>query len=233
MRTFVLGDIHGSYKALLDVFKRSQFDYEKDLLIQLGDVVDRFPESAQCVEELLKIKNLIAIRGNHDEGCNEWLNKGLGPQWWRSQGGESTIRSYVDTGLLTEESHRKFFRDQINYYVDDKNRAFVHGGYTDPRGLGYEQYPADYYWDRSLWENVALPGKNSQNIPKMLRHYDEIYIGHTTTMFWNTTDPMKACNVWNLDTGGGLRGHLTIMDIDTKEFWQSDMVEDYYKEVDR
>ena len=33
---------------------------------------------------------------------------------------------------------------------------------------------------------------------------------------------MNRCNVWNLDTGAGYRGRLTIMDIDSKKYWQSD-----------
>lgn len=39
---------------------------------------------------------------------------------------------------------------------------------------------------------------------------------------------MNRCNVWNLDTGSGFSGKLTIMDIDTKEFWQSDFVRELY-----
>ncbi|MET0786893.1 MAG: metallophosphoesterase, partial [Paenisporosarcina sp.] len=64
-RTFALGDVHGNYKGLMQCLKRSGFNNEKDTLIQLGDVVDGFSESFECVEELLKIKNLISIRGNH------------------------------------------------------------------------------------------------------------------------------------------------------------------------
>ena len=41
---------------------------------------------------------------------------------------------------------------------------------------------------------------------------------------------MHRCNVWNLDTGGGYEGRLTIMDIDTKEFWQSDFVNTLYSD---
>ena len=41
---------------------------------------------------------------------------------------------------------------------------------------------------------------------------------------------MNRCNVWNLDTGGGWLGKLTIMDIDTKQFWQSDFVYELYPE---
>lgn len=40
MRTLVMGDIHGGYKALMQCLERSKFDYEKDTLIQLGDICD-------------------------------------------------------------------------------------------------------------------------------------------------------------------------------------------------
>ena len=40
--------------------------------------------------------------------------------------------------------------------------------------------------------------------------------------------PMNRCNIWNMDTGGGFEGRLTIMDVDTKEFWQSDDLRTLY-----
>jgi serine/threonine protein phosphatase 1 len=39
---------------------------------------------------------------------------------------------------------------------------------------------------------------------------------------------MQGCNVWNIDTGAAFTGKLTIMDIDTKNFWQSDPVRNLY-----
>jgi len=37
-------------------------------------------------------------------------------------------------------------------------------------------------------------------------------------------------NVWNVDTGAAFKGPVTIMDADTKEFWQSDFVYTLYPE---
>ena len=34
----------------------------------------------------------------------------------------------------------------------------------------------------------------------------------------------EGCNVGNLDTGAAFTGKLSLMDINTKEFWQSDPV---------
>ena len=64
-----MGDSHGAYKAFLQVMERSGFDYENDRLICLGDVSDGWPEVPELVEELLKIKNLVWVRGN-TIGCD-------------------------------------------------------------------------------------------------------------------------------------------------------------------
>jgi serine/threonine protein phosphatase 1 len=36
--------------------------------------------------------------------------------------------------------------------------------------------------------------------------------------------------IWNLDTGAGWFGKMTIMDVKTKGFWQSDIALDLYPE---
>ncbi len=59
MRRFVLGDVHGRILALKEVLKKSKFDYKKDKLIILGDVVDGGYNTYMVIEELLKIKNKI------------------------------------------------------------------------------------------------------------------------------------------------------------------------------
>ena len=92
MSTFVIGDIHGAHKALRQCLERSGFDRKKDTLIQLGDVADGYSDVYACVEELLSIPNLIAIKGNHDEWLNQFLETAYHPQGWM-MGGEATARS--------------------------------------------------------------------------------------------------------------------------------------------
>lgn len=93
MREFVMGDLHGSYRALKQCLEAVDFDYKKDRLIQLGDIVDRNPEVFECVEELLKIRHLIVVRGNHDDWFDEFCQTGRHPVEWL-QGGKATARSY-------------------------------------------------------------------------------------------------------------------------------------------
>lgn len=255
MKTYIIGDIHGGYKALIQIMERSPFNPTKDKLICLGDYVDGWPQSAEVVQFLIDLENvmkdrLITIKGNHDAWCYDWLLKGSSPDIWLEQGGKSTVKSYIDSGLITSLDHKKFLGLLRLYYVDDQNRGFIHGGFLSEDGLGNEEYLADYYWDRNL-VSKALNLHNMDirhgNIDKeSFRSYKhkEVYIGHTSTVFWTIkedgiikqakskndccTVPMNVCNIWNLDTGGGYNGKLTIMDIDTKEYWQSDLLKELY-----
>lgn len=255
MRVLIIGDIHGGLKALIQVLARSKFDYKKDQLIFLGDYVDGWSESAELIQYLIELEKIcvikpIFIRGNHDKWCEDWLTLGARPLIWTQQGGEATLKSYIKTGYLASEDHRMFFAKLHNYYIDDKNRGFVHGGFKSRKGLGHEMYQADYYWDRDLWQLALLQhNRVHETEPQFLEHvrrfekHFELYIGHTSTLNWQVKPhypeyqyqqngdilvPMNRCNVWNLDTGGGFGGKLTIMDIDTKEFWQSDLLKDLY-----
>lgn len=262
MRTLVIGDIHGGVKALEQVLERSGFDNSVDKLICLGDYVDGWSESAEVVQKLIELQiesedRHIFIRGNHDEWCNEWFKTGARHKIWVNQGGATTIESYTKSGYIVDKRHHMFFYKLHNYYVDEKGRAFVHGGFSSRKGLGHESYDADYYWDRDLWNLVLMADGKSSTIggftsPSSSRYkkHEEIYIGHTATTNWSykhngvlrikdttnpdckvgkrITTPIQACNVWNMDTGGGFGGKLTIMDIDTKKYWQSDLLTDLY-----
>jgi serine/threonine protein phosphatase 1 len=90
----------------------------------------------------------------------------------------------------------------------------------------------NFSWDRTLWETALVMDKrikkDSVLFPKRLKLFSEIYIGHTPTQYYDVDIPMQGCNVWNLDTGAAFYGKLSRMDIDTKEFWQSEPVHTLY-----
>jgi len=119
MRTFVIGDIHGAHIALKQVFERAQFDFENDTLIALGDVADGWTDIAECFEELFKVKNLIYIRGNHDQWLKDYFLHGERPRVWTMQGGQNTLASYEKHQELIE-SHKAFLKKSVFYYVPIK-----------------------------------------------------------------------------------------------------------------
>lgn len=64
-RDFAVGDIHGCFTALEDGLYKIGFNFEKDRLFSVGDLVDRGPESDQVLDWLAK-PWFHAIQGNHD-----------------------------------------------------------------------------------------------------------------------------------------------------------------------
>lgn len=233
-RTLVIGDIHGAYKALIQLLERAVVT-NNDTLIFLGDYVDGWSQSSEVINYLIQLNetnHCIFIRGNHDTWCEEWLDTKIANDIWLKHGGQSTVDSYSKISQFEKEKHLKFFSDMINYYVDDTNRLFIHAGYSSMHGPGKETYTSNYRWDRTLWEMALTMDKRIQKdsklYPKRLKLYNEIYIGHTPTLNYDIEEPMNAVNVWNLDTGAGFYGKLSILDIETKEFWQSDVVKTIY-----
>ena len=70
--------------------------------------------------------------------------------------------------------------------------------------------------------------KSDLRYPKRLGIYNEIYIGHTPVTKIGETTPVNKATVWNIDTGAAFTGRLTIMDADSKEYWQSDPLPQLY-----
>src|SRR5690606_8704733 len=120
MSTFVIGDIHGGFKALIQLLRRMDLT-EEDTLIFLGDYVDGWSESAQVIRLLIELSeniNCIFIKGNHDVWCEEWLNSDDVNPTWYMHGGKEAIESYNGFSKEEKEQHLQFFQEMLPYYID-------------------------------------------------------------------------------------------------------------------
>ncbi len=237
MKRFVIGDIHGRFEALKKVLKKCKFNYKKDKLIVLGDVVDGGPRTYEVVEELLKIKNRIYLVGNHDEWFMNHIKNGWAEEIWIQQGGANTLKSYgadvkeadsvsdeslIDTSdLRIPVTHQHFFNRGKYWHIED-NILCVNAGIHPKISKIESQSKFDLVWDRNLI-NYAL----THNVPG----YKHVYVGHTTTQTYggnplikNCYEPLTFHNLTMMDTGAGWNGKLSIMDIDTRKFWQSGLL---------
>lgn len=234
MRTLVIGDIHGGLRALHQIFERANVS-PKDKLIFLGDYVDGWSQSPQVIDFLIQLKtthDVICIRGNHDELLREWLEDSKDNEQWNQHGGEATILAYLNVDGETKKKHIKFLKSLKDYYLDEQNRMFIHAGFTNMNGVNFEYFPKLFYWDRTLWETALSLDPNIKPdhllYPKRFTLYKEIYIGHTPVSRIGKTTPVQKANIWNIDTSAAFKGPLTILDVDTKEFWQSEALPSLY-----
>ncbi|SFC83958.1 metallophosphoesterase family protein [Algibacter pectinivorans] len=234
MRTFAIGDIHGGLKALIQVLNKIEVK-DEDTLIFVGDYVDGWSESAQVIQFLIELSqkiNCIFIKGNHDVWCEAWLRSGEVNQTWYIHGGKETMDSYEGFSDAEKKTHLELFESMPLYYLDEENRLFLHAGFTSMHGVTKEVFKSTLYFDRTLWEMVLTLDKSidkdSKIYPNRLKHYKEIFIGHTPTTNFDCDVPMNAANVWNIDTGAAFKGKIAAVNIDTKEVFQSDNLPGLY-----
>jgi serine/threonine protein phosphatase 1 len=232
-RTYTIGDIHGGCRALQQVLERVGLK-KGDRLIFLGDYVDGWSESRQVIELLMELDDqfdCVFILGNHDSWCEAWLRGSGADPDWVFHGGQATINSYKGISKEDKLKHLQFFNRMRPFY-EDNECLFIHAGFSSMHGPGREYNRSSYSWDRTLWElalavDPTIP-KTSRFYPKRLLLYNEIFIGHTPTTNYDETMPMHKCNVWNLDTGAAFSGRISVMDVQSKNCWQSDVVQQLY-----
>ncbi len=238
MRKLVIGDIHGGLRGLRQVLEKVEIQKD-DNFIFVGDYVDGWSESADTIRFLIefsKDNNCIFLRGNHDELLYNYLIGEEMSPLWLNHGGKSSIKNYRNLSSEEIEKHIDFLKSLENFYIDDDNNCFLHAGFTNQKGPQFEYYENTVYWDRTLWEMVCALDENilkaDDKYPKRLTNFNEIFIGHTPVTRVGFSKPANFANVWNVDTGAAFKGSVSIMDVNTKEIWQSEPVYTLYPNED-
>jgi len=235
-KTYVVGDLHGGLLGLKQVLEKAPIKPE-DTLIFLGDYVDGWSDSAATIEFLMQFKKeqkCIFIRGNHDDLVMQYLKGKEMSDNWVKHGGQSSKDGYAVLSQEEKEAHIAFYEGLHDYHIDSENRMYCHAGFQNQNGPEAEWYSTAFYWDRTLWEMVCAMDTSLKtgdlHYPKRLALYSEIYIGHTPVTKIGATIPVNRANVWNIDTGAAFMGPVTLIDVRTKEFWQSNPVWQLYSD---
>jgi len=118
MNKYVIGDIHGNYRALRQCLERVQFNYDKDILISLGDLCDRNTETREVFNELLKIKNFKMVIGNHDQWMIEWVRESYRPHTYRSY--KTVLKVFFE--YVREQTSAKYLKDIKPMLLEDYKR---------------------------------------------------------------------------------------------------------------
>jgi len=97
-KVFAIGDIHGSYQLLDKVL--DYWNPNEELLIFLGDYIDRGKDSLQVLRKVIELSKeykVITLSGNHEQIFLNWLKKPkVMSEFYFDQkvGGASTIESF-------------------------------------------------------------------------------------------------------------------------------------------
>src|SRR5262249_38271742 len=132
-RVLAIGDVHGC-SAALDALLALVTPGADDLLVMLGDYVDRGPDSSGVLARLLKLKKkcrLIALRGNHEVMMLAVREDHHKERDWLQYGGRETLRSYAildDDGKLVDvpDKHWQFLEEECVAWHQTPTHFFVH-----------------------------------------------------------------------------------------------------------
>jgi len=198
---WVVSDIHGCYQWLMDALKRRHFNPYEDLLISVGDIIDRGPDCVKCLQ-LMDEKWFRAVRGNHEQMALDAIENN-DFALWMSNGG---------VWFSALEDKRNALR-LLNACRDLPHIIEI----TCANGLNviaHADYPAaEYVWNkpvsaqRVLWDRDRLMGfmvGKGQGI----QGADHFWFGHTPL-----DKRYDFNNLHYIDTGAVFDGFLTLVQL--------------------
>ena len=198
---WVVSDIHGCYQWLMDALKRRNFNPYEDLLISVGDIIDRGPDCVKCLQ-LMDEKWFRAVRGNHEQMALDAIENN-DFALWMSNGG---------IWFSALEDKRNALR-LLNACRDLPHIIEI----TCANGLNviaHADYPAaEYVWNkpvsaqRVLWDRDRLMGfmvGKGQGI----KGADHFWFGHTPL-----DKRYDFNNLHYIDTGAVFDGFLTLVQL--------------------
>ena len=223
-RAYVIGDIHGRLDLLEQLLGQINSDLKarparRSLLVFVGDLIDRGPQSAQVIERLRTFRRhgmrAIFLLGNHEEVLLRIL-KGDSAliQKWRWFGGTECLKSYgVDTDRLGKLSSAEALAE-IRRAIPTKHVDFLES-FLDTCRFG------DYLFVHAgIRPGVELERQTQTDLrwirePFLLDETDHgftVVHGHTIS-----TQVEERANRIGIDTGAYRTGVLTALVIDGSE----------------
>ncbi|HEY1039762.1 MAG TPA: metallophosphoesterase family protein [Bacteroidia bacterium] len=192
MNLFVVGDIHGCYKTFKNLLK--QWDRESELLLQVGDIIDRgnhTPETVKLCRELQKEYGAVFIKGNHEQIALDYFLHKKEEKWFKK---------YYRTIHWQYTFANRDFEDDMRWInslpVSWENDYILlsHAGISNSPFAMDERHMDGLTWNRGPIKNIGRL---------------QIY-GHTPLKS-GKPEYYAESNSWNIDTGVYLKRNLAAL----------------------
>ena len=225
MKKFVISNINSNINLFKQVLKKSNFHYEKDMLLLLGNIVD-INKYKDMLLFLSKIKNTVYCKGYNESML---LKKGI------DIGNILDYFVYDDCLFMYEgfnpnhEIHKqpKFnFDNQLvknmeSNIINGFEKVFM-GRLTTQRIereiINFKCRDCFYEWEESL-------SKNNYHKLKETNIKCEKCKSNNIFQSIGCTKPIKIGNLYCINTCSFWDGKLTLFNIETEEFFQSKLQE--------
>ncbi len=210
MRKFVIGDIHGCYDELIELTQKVGLK-DSDMLISLGDIVDRGNKSKEVYEYFLKRPNSIVLIGNHERKHQNWVL--------------SYAQEIVKVQFGNEYEEFLKWIDKLGYFYETDEAIIIHAFFEHDKELS-DQKPevlcgstsGDRYLDKKYPDG---------------KHWVDFYTGTKPIIYGHHVvgdDPKIYNNTYGIDTGACHGNYLTAIELPGFIIHQVKSKKDYWKE---
>ena len=208
-RTIAIGDIHGCSEALSALVNVIDPQAD-DLVITLGDYIDRGPNSHGVLELMLDLDQrceLVPLIGNHEiMMLSSFANEDDSQlDFWLHCGGEETMASYGGLDAQVPLSHMQFL-ERCRRFYETPEHFFAHANYEP--ALPLEETPDHILF----WQHLS-------SSPLAHDSGKTAIVGHTPQV---TGEILDGGHVICIDTFCFGSGWLTALEIDHGDVWQAD-----------
>lgn len=210
---YVVGDLHGCYRLLMQELEKIRFNFEQDLLICTGDLVDRGSENLECIS-LLDQPWFSSVRGNHEEMCikgrdDVWIqdmHARNGGEWFyllstEKQDELSEIFSQLPLVIEIQLEDKKIGILHADIDIHDWNQFKTNIAKGERKIPGLTSAYTNALWGRGRIRHHSKRYGTVKNI-------DEIYLGHTIVKKHTQID-----NCHYIDVGSSYTQKLCIVKI--------------------
>ena len=229
-RVLAIGDVHGMYEKLIKLMDKIRFNPDEDLLIFLGDYIDRGPDPGRCLQYIFALQQqypdvVVCLMGNHEVMMSSYFMQKRGSYnnlivdyagSWLDNGGLETLKQLDEMDADTKEELLQWVMNlPVKYQYQDY--FFCHAG-VDPDVPLAVQNEFDMLWRRQQWW-------------EQYKGEETLVVGHTpvqkvmklTGKERRTPKPLFLTNhVIMCDTGAYMSGgKLSCVDVLTGKVWQA------------
>lgn len=229
-RVLAIGDVHGMYEKLIKLMDKIRFNPDEDLLIFLGDYIDRGPDPGRCLQYIFALQQqypdvVFCLMGNHEVMMSSYFMQKRGNYnnlivdyagSWLDNGGLETLKQLDEMDADTKEELLQWVMNlPVKYQYQDY--FFCHAG-VDPDVPLAVQNEFDMLWRRQQWW-------------EQYKGEETLVVGHTpvqkvmklTGKERRTPKPLFLANhVIMCDTGAYMSGgKLSCVDVLAGKVWQA------------
>lgn len=219
---YLVSDIHGCHYTFLKLLKKIKLK-DIDILICLGDIIDRGKWSLELLDYFMNSNNLKLIKGNHELFMQLYLENTLSEKDWHNFGGKYTISSLKKIPVELKLKYYNYIKN-LPIYIEYGEYLLTHNGFNadfpfsihnnkinvvKTIELQYKTHPYNYLISKDIH---YMPRKNLDK---------KLVVGHTPTLNFGKPSISYGCNCIDIDCGVTFKnGRLACLRLDDlQEFY--------------